>query len=161
MTPNAILLFNRSVPGSAIFREASSYIKLNKYRDPLTDIMQRINVLGTVSHKMDDSAKSLPLGLRLNTVEEEAENSVWANGVGGLQEIRSFKSLWPKHIWTHRDLRQQAQGPGLQQILCVLITACSFVLLQDFRVSLWFWCLLLGSFSSAGFVQLLCDNFFF
>lgn len=48
----------------------------NKYRDPLTDIMQRINVLGTLSHKRDVSVKSLPLGLGLNTVEEEAENSV-------------------------------------------------------------------------------------
>lgn len=48
----------------------------NKYRDPLTDIIQRINVLGTLSHKRDVSVKFLPLGLRLNTVQEEAENSV-------------------------------------------------------------------------------------
>jgi hypothetical protein len=76
-------------PSSEMFPPAADG---RKYRDPQTDIIQKVRDLGTQSSKWDVSIKSFSSGLR-EPHRRGGKKSVRAKGNGGYQDNNNYNRL--------------------------------------------------------------------
>ena len=81
---------HRSVPCSAIIREASSGTDGNKYRDSQSGLTQGVRKFGTFRHKQNVSIKSIHPGLRKWMLRKGGRESVRAREDGGHQGNKTF-----------------------------------------------------------------------
>ena len=90
MTPNEILQHSYQCLAQSSPEKLPPAADGNKYRDPRSDIMQRMRHLGTLSPKRNFSIKSLPSGLR----EPHGKGGRWNRGDKGDRGHRESKALY-------------------------------------------------------------------